>query len=800
MYRNLQASKYFPLLSWLLALLIGGFLLLGMRSLPSSQISLPVNHHDPLAATNTVILHDQQGKYPLGKHLEISVDPTQKLTITDVTQPQQQFTPSHVDVPNMGFSHAAYWARVTLRNHSHLTSQWYLQGAPSNVDQVELYIPQGNSWIKKQIGRKLPFSQRELQDRNLVFFLPIGFAEEKTIYLRFISQGTIAMKVIAWQPATYYNNNFTSQFLLGGFYGILLTLVFINLLLVLLLDDVSYRYYVFSLIGMTANSFIRDGFALQYLWPDFPQLNLTAAIIFIGIALANSSSFFITFLQVRRYSHQLYRLMNWVRWVCVGFMLMGWSLPFQTSIILGQYLAIILCFLMSYACLYTWHKGFVPARFALWGWSCLFVGTSIWCFKSFGWLPANVLTEELQRFGVIGLVFFIAIALGDHVNLIKKASKQIESEQQKLALIVENSSEFISINQFNGQSIFINDAGKKIIGLSAATDFKNINILDYLYPDDRYLFQSDILKNVQTKGRWEGEIRLCNGNNGAAIYTISSFFLIKDQQTGEPRALASVSRDISKLKQAEHNILQALESEKAVNQMRSRFITMASHEIRTPLAIISSSTGILQNFSDRLTPEKKQGHLDTIQATIKRMTQLLDDVLMINRVETQNIEFQPESLDIIAFCRSLSTEVATTTHTIDFSCDLDSQMSDGSLIVQCDQTLLWQILTHILNNAIKYSPHHQMVQLNLTTENQQLIFKISDRGIGIPPAEQSNIYDDFQRGSNVGNISGTGLGLSIVKKYLELHHGEIQLDSYPGKGTTVTVRIPYVKFELPKHN
>lgn len=237
----------------------------------------------------------------------------------------------------------------------------------------------------------------------------------------------------------------------------------------------------------------------------------------------------------------------------------------------------------------------------------------------------------------------------------------------------------------------------------------------------------------------------------------------------------------------------SLEKEKEISEMRSRFITMASHEFRTPLAIISSSSGILQHFGDHLTAEKKQGHLETIQKTIKHIVQLLDDVLMINRAEGENMEFKPEALDIIDFCRRLKKEIETTSskHTIEFSVNSSDAILDNSLVVRFDPKLLRQILTNLLTNAIKYSPENSVVNFSLTVENNQLILKIQDSGIGIPEKDQVNLFASFYRASNVGNISGTGLGLVIVKKCVDLHQGEITLDSEVGKGTTFTVSIPY---------
>ncbi|OBQ32406.1 MAG: hypothetical protein AN487_22430, partial [Anabaena sp. CRKS33] len=217
-----------------------------------------------------------------------------------------------------------------------------------------------------------------------------------------------------------------------------------------------------------------------------------------------------------------------------------------------------------------------------------------------------------------------------------------------------------------------------------------------------------------------------------------------------------------------------------------------SHEFRTPLAIISSSTGILQTFGDRLNAEKKQGHLETIQKTIKYTVQLLDDVLMINSVETEKIEFKPEILDIIDFCRGLIREIQGTSysHIIEFSLNSSQLILDDTLFTEFDPKIIRQILTNLLTNAMKYSPGNSQVNFSLNITDKQIIFIIQDYGIGIPKEDQVNLFASFYRGSNVGSISGTGLGLAIVKKCVEQHQGEITLESKPNKGTIFKVIIP----------
>ncbi|MTJ14864.1 GAF domain-containing protein [Anabaena sp. UHCC 0187] len=267
-------------------------------------------------------------------------------------------------------------------------------------------------------------------------------------------------------------------------------------------------------------------------------------------------------------------------------------------------------------------------------------------------------------------------------------------------------------------------------------------------------------------------------------------------EESEAEVLQQIANQLAIAIQQAHlfeQLQKSLIQEKEVSQMRSRFISMASHEFRTPLAIISSSTGILQNFIDRLNSERIQGHLEVVQKTIKHIVQLLDDVLMINRAEAEKMELKPESLDIIGFCRHLKNEIEATSskHTIEFSVNTSEPPLNDILIVQFDPKLIRQILTNLLSNAIKYSPENSSVDFRLNIENDQIIFKIKDSGIGIPEKDQINLFGSFYRASNVGSISGTGLGLAIVKKCVDQHQGEITLDSEVQKGTTFTVRIPF---------
>jgi signal transduction histidine kinase len=248
--------------------------------------------------------------------------------------------------------------------------------------------------------------------------------------------------------------------------------------------------------------------------------------------------------------------------------------------------------------------------------------------------------------------------------------------------------------------------------------------------------------------------------------------------------------DITERKQAEAGLCQALAKEKELSDLKSRFITTASHEFRTPLSIISSSAGLLLDYGDKLDEQKKLKHLQRVQSSVNYMTQLLEDVLLINRAEVGKLEFNPAPLNWIAFCRELVEELQLSMQT---NHRIALQIDDMAVLnpqVEMDEKLLRQILSNLLSNAIKYSPIGSTIHFDLAYQNGAAVFQIRDEGIGIPAEDQEKLFELFHRAKNVGNIPGTGLGLAIVKKYLDLQGGKISVDSDIGIGTQFTVTIP----------
>jgi PAS domain S-box-containing protein len=258
----------------------------------------------------------------------------------------------------------------------------------------------------------------------------------------------------------------------------------------------------------------------------------------------------------------------------------------------------------------------------------------------------------------------------------------------------------------------------------------------------------------------------------------------------EKNEVMAIVRDITNRKQTEAELHGALEKEKELNELKSRFISMASHEFRTPLTTILGSAELLKHYSHKWTEEKKLVHFERIYSNVQHLAQLLDDILLIGQVEAGKLEFNPEPLDVVQFCSSLVEELklsASSEHPIVFTCQFPRL--EGCL----DEKLLRHILSNLLINAIKYSPTSSTINFELVCKNDLAIFQIQDSGIGIPIEDQERLFESFHRAKNVGNIPGTGLGLAIVKRSVDLHRGTIAVKSEVGVGTTFTVTIPLSK-------
>ncbi|MFN3076834.1 MAG: PAS-domain containing protein [Alphaproteobacteria bacterium] len=244
--------------------------------------------------------------------------------------------------------------------------------------------------------------------------------------------------------------------------------------------------------------------------------------------------------------------------------------------------------------------------------------------------------------------------------------------------------------------------------------------------------------------------------------------------------------DITQHKKAEAALRQALEREKELGQLQREFISMASHEFRTPLAIIDVSIQRLLRKRATLSEADFDMLGQEIRAAVTRMVGLMDAILHTSRLDSGTIRFTPGPCDIRATLKTVCSrqQQLTSTHLI----HLDVESLPASL--EADESMLDQIFTNLISNAVKYSPLGGNVTVRGTTEADHAVVTVSDEGVGIPRAELPRLFQRFFRAKTSAGISGTGIGLYIVKRLLDMHQGSIVVDSREGHGTTFTLLLP----------
>lgn len=247
-----------------------------------------------------------------------------------------------------------------------------------------------------------------------------------------------------------------------------------------------------------------------------------------------------------------------------------------------------------------------------------------------------------------------------------------------------------------------------------------------------------------------------------------------------------------KLIQAQNDVIKSLEHEKEINKLKTKFIAMVSHEYRTPLTVILTTTFLLETFFEKNLKQDFFKNLEVIRDSIKTMTQLLEDVLIIGRAEAGKLELRTSQFDFFEYLQNiyaLFSAIDKQKHTIMFNSKIENPQ------IVSDKSLLDHIFNNILSNAIKYSPANTEIIIDLAETEDDFIVSVEDFGIGIPEEEQYNLFQAFFRANNTVSIPGTGLGLSIVKRCVDKLNGNIKLIPKHSNGCFFEITIPKISIK-----
>ncbi len=368
----------------------------------------------------------------------------------------------------------------------------------------------------------------------------------------------------------------------------------------------------------------------------------------------------------------------------------------------------------------------------------------------------------------------------------KRAEQAVRESEEKFRALFEASSQGVMLHDEN-QYLEVNPAAVRIMGYRCKEDLIGRHPRDTSPPVQPNGERTDVLSQryigeclAKGSARFDWVARRATGED------IPLEVILTRIEWGGRQIIQAVINDISERKKAETELLKSLAREKELGQLKSNFVSMVSHEFRTPLGVIMSSAEILESYLEQLEPAERREHLQSIQQNSRRMANLMEEVLLLGMVEAGRMDFKPAEMDLARFFRRLVDELQSATNQ---KCPVELSLP-AETAAFADERLLDHVFTNLLSNAVKYSPAGTPVQLDLERDGDIAVFRIRDRGLGIPEPDLERMFSAFHRGQNVGHVPGTGLGLTIVKRCVELHRGRIKIESTVGHGTTVTVRLP----------
>ncbi len=397
----------------------------------------------------------------------------------------------------------------------------------------------------------------------------------------------------------------------------------------------------------------------------------------------------------------------------------------------------------------------------------------------------------------------------DRTKMLKETLEALENTQQETTkalnfqkAILNHAGPCIIATDTHGVVQLFNSTAEEYLGYSKSEVIDQVNVVQFHLASEiqakAAAFSREIGKTVtpdfnvlsaKSMDDLPNEHEWTYVRKNGTTFTVSlNVTTLRDAQNSISGFLG-VAVDISEIKKYQNSLQVALEKEKQLGDLKSRFVTMASHEFRTPLSTILSSVSLIDKYTSVEDLEKREKHVKRIKSAVGNMKDILEDFLSLGKMEEGKIQLNPERLTpaelrdeleaVIQEMQRLTkpSQQITHTFTVTEDCNIDRKM-------------LRHIMTNLISNAIKFSPEGSSVDVSCENRKNELIFTIQDTGIGISEADQKHLFERFFRAENASNIQGTGLGLHIISRYLDLVNGHIELASKLNKGSTFIVHIP----------
>ncbi len=380
-------------------------------------------------------------------------------------------------------------------------------------------------------------------------------------------------------------------------------------------------------------------------------------------------------------------------------------------------------------------------------------------------LKAELNTSILERSIRYALSQWEATHIQEQLLRESLLREEAEYREAQWQLISETIPYGLWVTDTDGRVEYVSYSFLELLGLDLK-EIEELNFQDLLVERLREKWQQTLASGKQ----WNEEMKL-TGPDGDEVFVLSRGLPVKDED-GEILQWVGINLDITR--------------EKIIDQRKDRFLQIASHELKSPIMSILSSLYILEEEVTAGKIETGTDYIKRMKRQLKNLTQLVEDLLDLSKIEMEKLSYYPEIMNLNEVVNEVIEDLNDTHgHTIKVAMDAD-------LYLRGDKQRIRQVLVNLINNAIKYSPQADQIEVKVKGEGEQVTIEVTDFGIGIPESELGKIFGKFYSGESLStkDFSGLGLGLFLARKIVELHRGEISVVSQVGKGSTFTVVLP----------
>jgi PAS domain S-box-containing protein len=782
------------------------------------------------SAHAAVLLSPWTEAQPMGGHWSVLRDPSANLRINDVigSDAEAGFKPLGGDLA-AGYDRGSWWLRTEIRRSAESPSEWLLEVEPAYLDEVSLFIEDGRGGFHAAIaGDRVPFSARDVAYRTLVFRLHLADDLPHRVYLRVKSTSTISVSARIFSPEGFAMSASRRDLVHGIAHGILVIVILFAMVQYAAGRDRLYLSFVAYALPLEALHLARAGFAAQFLVPGMPLVADHLLGISLCLAVGGAMVFANRVLDLDTHFPRMGRLYLVVgrgcQWACLSVPagIYGLVAPVVMSTMLAFFVVTSILAvrrIMDGDVFTRWYLLAVQVPVATnigvairvlgisdtpmeldliahlgAGVHLLLIGSGL------VWRGAAIeARRQRARQAQLDSAQQIERALEERVRLRtqelaesnaalaleiaerRAAEDRVREREGQVRAILDAASFPMVVSSFpEGVVLFLNGPAEDLLNVEREAAMGRMAASFYADPDER----NELVERLRQSSAVLGIEMRIRRMPGVERWVLLS--AVRFSYCGEDCVLTCLN-DITTRKDLETMLRlggrraeAALEAERQSMREQRNFLAMVSHEFRVPLAIIEAASQLLGIYMRG--NEEARDEVSKIRRAVRRMSELIDVCLADDRLDSTAMQLQVDQVDVAR----MLTDLCDDKRPFAGNRDLIIRAPERAM-VRADPTLLRIAFSNLVENALKFSPAHSPVVIDVRAEPDAVRVQVRDQGPGIAIEEQPRIFEKFYRSTKSDGVRGAGLGLYIVKRIMDLHGAAISVDSRRGMGTTFDI-------------